>query len=90
MTVAQKKHIYGSLNDLKKNQNTILGILQTNIKLDEIGLIKEVHINTKSINIMKKEKAVQAGKMTVYGAIGAFVMLIIYTIVQVFITKNMK
>lgn len=90
MTPEEKEHIWKALTELKASNKLILGILETNIKLDEIGLIKEVHLNTKAIATMKREEAVRAGKNAVYAAFGTIVVLVCWAIIQAIITKNIK
>lgn len=90
MTPEEKKHIYGSLKNHSISLARILQILQSDDSVDEIGLVKEVHINTKAIAIMKKNEAVKTGQNVVYGMIGAVAIFIFYAIIRALINKFLK
>ncbi len=90
MTPTQKKFIYGALKHNSKALTRILQILECDNSVDKIGLVKEVHLNTKARKKLEIVEAVKAGKNVIFGMIGAVAIFILYAVIQALINKFVK
>lgn len=90
MTSEEKKYIYGKLNKLDNSVKRILQILENDDSTDTKGLVKSVRDVEAKVFLLYREKDVQKGRNAVYGAIGAFLTLVGYWIIQAFINNKIN
>jgi len=88
MTTTEKKHIYGKLKQLDIRISRILQILENDDTTDTKGLVNTVRDIEVTVDNLVRDRDIQRGKLAVYGAIGAFLTLIVYWVIQALINNK--
>ncbi|MCD5382440.1 MAG: hypothetical protein LR017_04000 [Candidatus Pacebacteria bacterium] len=87
MTPLEKKDFYKRFDTLEKSIDRILGILESDDKIKEQGLVEKVNsMNRKLTDLLTREKVYKA-KATTWGVIGGAVGTALFWFVKVLFTK---
>ena len=87
MTPLEKKDFYKRFDTLEKSIDRILGILESDDKIKEQGLVEKVNsMNRKLTDLLTREKVYKA-KATTWGVIGGAIGTALFWFAKILLTK---